>query len=283
MKKWRAFATDTLFIIIGSLIFAVGLQVFSLPSNLLLGGATGIATILYHFFKIPVGLSVMVVNIPLLIASARKMGKAALWRTLYATVLFSASLDTAGIFLNVEYRGDTLLCALFGGLSMGAGLAVVYARDYVTGGTDLLARLLADSVPALSFSRWIFLIDGAIVVLGAAIFKSAEVGMYSTLMIFIYTLVLEEYFSGKTRAKVALIWTDRPETVRQTIYRTLGRGVTFLEGTGGHSGRRIPLLLCAVSDREAALLRAGLRDTDETSFVIILRATEIFGEGFLKL
>ena len=211
MKKWKTFLLDNLCIIGGSLLFALGLQGFSLPSNLLLGGATGLATILYRFWDIPVGLSVMAINIPLFFLCYRQMGRRAFWRTLYATVLFSVLLDVGGMLFTFSYRGDTLLCALFGGLIMGAGLAVVYSRDYVTGGTDLLALFLADKVPVLSFSKWILVIDGSIVLLGAAVFRSVEVGMYSALMIFIYSQVLENYFSGKARAKVALIWSKHPK------------------------------------------------------------------------
>ena len=267
----------------GSLIFAVGLQIFSLPSELLLGGATGIATVVYHLWGLPVGTTVLLVNLPLFVLCWKEMGRRALIRNAYATLLFSAMLDIAGALNYFTYRGDRLLCALFGGLFMGVGLSIVFSRDYVTGGTDLAAQFLARKLPVLSFGKWILVLDSIVVITGAAVFRSVEVGMYSALMIFIYSQVVENYLSGKSRAKVALIWSNDPARTQATIYRVLARGVTLLEATGGHTGKRRELLLCAVSDREAATLRAKLKDVDPDAFIIVLRATEIWGEGFLKL
>lgn len=283
MKKIKEIALDTLCILAGSIIFSVGLNGFSLPSNLLLGGATGVATILHHFFGISVGLSVLLFNIPLFVLCYRDMGRKYMMRTLYATVLFSVSLDVVGIWFPWVYRGDTLLAALFGGLIMGVGLSVVYSRGFVTGGTDLMAVFLTKRFPIFSFSRWILWIDGGIILLGALLFHSIDIGLYSALMVFIYSAVLEQYFSGKSRGKVALILSDKAEEVRGEIYKLLGRGVTFLPAVGGMKGKSGQMLMCAVSDAQANTVRSLLAEIDPSAFVAVLRATEIWGEGFLKL
>lgn len=283
MKKVKTLCKDTFWILAGSMLYSFGLQCFALPNELILGGAGGAATVFYHLWGLPIGLSTVLINLPLLAIAFFVIGHHTLWRTAYATGLFTLSLSVGEWIFSYRFEGDLVISALFGGLIMGVGLAAVYQRDYITGGTELAAQLLVLKVPMLSFGRWIMLLDGLVVLLGTVIFRSIEIGLYSVLMIFVYSLVFDAFLEGRSRGKMAMIITDSPDRVASVIEQTLERGCTRIQGKGTYSGQEKAVLLCALTDRQAAALRGGILQCDSTAFVVMLRATEIWGEGFFKL
>lgn len=283
MEKVKTILKDTLWIILGSGLYSFGLQSFAVPNELILGGAGGAATIFYHLWQLPIGLGAAIINLPLLIIAFFALGRHSLWRTTYATLLFTAVLSAGEWIFTYRFEGDLVISALFGGLIMGLGLAAVYNRDYITGGSDLAAQILALKVPLLPFSKWVMLLDGIVVLGGALVFQSVEIGLYSVLMIFVYTLVFDSFLEGRSKGKMALIITDRPDEVTRVIDQMLERGCTRVQGQGSYSGQDKTVLMCALTDRQAAVLRSGILGCDPSAFVVVLRATEIWGEGFFKL
>ncbi len=280
MKHW---IRDTVWIVCGSLLYSFGMQCFALPGELMLGGAGGIATILYHTLGLPVGLSTALINLPLLAAACFVLGRRALFSAAYGTALFTAVLTVGEQVFTYRFVGDLVIGALFGGLIMGVGLALIYRRDHITGGSDLAARLLCIKCPVLPFGKWMLVLDGSVVLCGMLVFRSVRLVLYSVLMIFVYTLVFDNFLEGRSRGKMAVIITRHPGAVIEEIDRQLGRGCTRLMGQGGYSGAEKDVLLCALTDRQAAGLRVGILARDPQAFVMVLRATEIWGEGFLKL
>lgn len=283
MKKAGNLLKDTVWILLGSGLYSFGLQSFAVPGELIMGGAGGAATIFYHLWDLPIGVGAALINLPLLVIAFVALGRHSLWRTTYATVLFTGVLSVGERLFRYRFEGDPVISALFGGLIMGLGLAAVYHRDYITGGSDLAAQILALKAPVLSFSKWVMLLDGIIVFSGALVFRSVEAGLYSILMIFVYTLVFDSFLEGRSKGKMALIITDHAQAVTEEIGRLLERGCTRLQGQGTYSGKEKTVLLCALTDRQASVLRGGVLQCDPSAFVIVLRATEIWGEGFFKL
>ncbi len=266
----------------GCALYSFGLQCFALPQGWTLGGAGGLATIWYRLWGVPIGLGVVLINIPLLIWGGKVLGGKALWRTAYATFWFSLVLGIGEKVFTYTYDGAPLTATVLGGVIMGAGLTFVYAGDYTTGGSDLAAQILAAQTPILSFGRWMLTLDGAVVLAGSLLSASVESGVYSVLTIFIYTQVFESYFQGRSRGKLALVITAHPEKLLAQISSVLRRGCTKVSARGG-MGSHLEVLLCALSDRQLSLLRREIKALDPSAFVVVLRATEIWGEGFYKL
>lgn len=281
--KQKQFLADTAWIIVGSAVFSVGLECFAVPHELLLGGATGVATVVHHFSGLPIGIGIALINAPLLVWGVIQNGVRRMARTLYATAWFSLVLTVGERLLVFRFRGEVLVSALFGGLIMGIGLSVVFARDYVTGGTDLLALLLTQKFAILSFEKWILVLDTLIVAAGALALRSVTGGLYSALMILVYSLVVGQSFAGRSQGKTLMVITENSEAVKSRLYRLSGRGCTTLYGYGGKNGEEKTVLLCALRDRQLSGARTALREIDPGAFVIVLRATEIWGEGFFAL
>lgn len=182
---------DTFRILLGSMIYSVGLQCFAVPKGLLLGGAGGTATVMYHLWGLPVGVGVALFNLPLLIIAYFTLGGRTLMRTAYATLWFTLTVGVGERLITFAYHGSLTVAAILGGLIMGAGLAIVYAGDYITGGTDLAAQILAKKSPWLTFGRWMLLLDGIIVLGGSLLLGQIQSGLYSVAMIFVYIQVFE--------------------------------------------------------------------------------------------
>ena len=127
------------------------------------------------------------------------------------------------------------------------------------------------------------LLDAVVVLSGALIFRSIQIGLYSVLMIFVYTLVFDNFLEGRSKGKMAIIITEQPQQVIEQIGRVLERGCTHLQGKGSYTQKDKDILMCAVTDRQAALLRSSIAQKDPAAFVMVLRATEIWGEGFFEL
>ena len=142
--------------------YALAINVFLAPNNILLGGFTGVATILNYLFHTPIGTVVFLFNIPLFIAAYRKFGLQFILKTVFATFLVSVLIDVTAPLLPV-YSGDRLLCALFGGILSGTGLGLVFLHGATTGGTDILSKLLRLKFPQMSMGRVVLLLDFLIV------------------------------------------------------------------------------------------------------------------------
>ena len=272
---------DTVAIIIGAIFYAGGLCVFAAPSHMLSGGASGIATVANSFLGIGIGLGTFIVNIPIFIATFFMCGKRYTLRTVYCCFLFSAVIDVFDMLVTFEYAGDKLLCALYGGLLMGAGLYVIMMRSIVTGGSDLLAYLIQRKHPAYSISTLVMVIDGIIVIGGAVCYQSTDSALYSVLLTIILTLTLDTLLRGRSHGGVHFILSEKAEEIVARIDKELERGATIIDAKGSYTGENKKMIMCAVGKRQSGYLRKIVFETDPDAFVIIGNAESVYGNGFV--
>lgn len=263
----------------GGALYAAAVRVFLAPNDILLGGFTGISTVLHHLFGTPIGTVVFLLNIPLLVLAYRKFGAAFLLRTGLATLLSSAFMDLFALFLPV-YTGDRLLGALFGGILGGAGLGLVFLRGATTGGADILSKLLRLKFPQMSMGRLILLLDLAVVLLSFAVYRSFEAVLYSLVAIYVSAQAVDLAQTGLSHDKLLFIVTEKGETAVREIVETLDRGVSVLDVRGGYTGEKRQMLFCAVRASDAARLAKAVRALDDSAFIVISDISDVLGEGF---
>ncbi|HIU35937.1 MAG TPA: YitT family protein [Candidatus Fimenecus excrementigallinarum] len=263
----------------GGALYAAAVRVFLAPNDILLGGFTGISTVLHHLFGTPIGTVVFLLNIPLLVLACRKFGAAFLLRTGLATLLSSAFMDLFALFLPV-YTGDRLLGALFGGILGGAGLGLVFLRGATTGGADILSKLLRLKFPQMSMGRLILLLDLAVVLLSFAVYRSFEAVLYSLVAIYVSAQAVDLAQTGLSHDKLLFIVTEKGETAVREIVETLDRGVSVLDVRGGYTGEKRQMLFCAVRASDAARLAKAVRALDDSAFIVISDISDVLGEGF---
>lgn len=266
-------------IALGSLLGAIAYPLFLVPNHVAPGGLTGLATVLNYLFQLPVGITSLVMNIPLFIIGYRAMGRMFVVRSLVATVLFSVLIDLIPL---PAMTHEPLLGALFGGVLLGAGLGLILRGGATTGGTDMVARMIHNRFQHISVGAILFFIDCCVVAM-AGFFIEAEYALYAFISLYASSKLIDAVMDGLTREKACYVISDEHERVRQEIMAKLDRGVTVLSAEGGYSREKRPVILCVLSAQEVGRLKAIVRSADERAFVFISDAHEVLGEGFRKL
>lgn len=281
MRKinWQELIKDTLALLTGSAVYAVSVASFSAPNEIAPGGLTGIATVINHLTGWPIGTTMLLLNIPIFVLGAKKLGFRFLTKTLVATVLVSVFIDLFALFIPV-YVGDRLLATIYGGVLSGGGLALVFLRGGTTGGADILAKLIHLKYPMLSLGRVFLILDLLVIALATVAFQNFESGLYAVIFIFASSRVIDSMLYGAEQGKVLLVVTNHSEQMANEIFAQLRRGVTFLKAAGGYTNEEKQVLLCAVRRAEAAKLLAVAKSVDTEAFIIVAEAGEILGEGF---
>ena len=261
-------------ILLGCLIGGAAYPMFLVPNNIAPGGLTGAATVLNYLVGVPVGLTSMLMNIPLFIIGYKAMGRVFVLRSLIATVLFSMAIDMIRV---PPVTSDPLLGTLYGGVLLG-----ILRAGATTGGTDMAARMVHKRLPFLSVGMFLFLIDCCVVVL-AGLCVGLNEGLYAMIAIFVSAKLIDMVMAGLSQTKACFIITSACENVTRRVMTELNRGVTHLEARGAYSGTSRPMMLCVLSSQEVSRLKDIVREEDERAFMFVTGAHEALGEGFSKL
>lgn len=266
-------------IVVGSFLGALAYPLFLIPNAIAPGGLTGIATILNHLLGTPVGVTSLVLNIPLFLIGYRAMGRVFAWRSLLSTILFSVLIDLLAVPVLTT---DPLLASLYGGVLAGAGLGLILRGGATTGGSDMAARMVHSRFPHISVGAFLFFID-FMVVLASGFFIQVEYALYAFISIFASSKVIDLVVQGFSTQKACYVISEQHQPIKQALMSQLDRGVTVISAHGGFSGQDKPILLCILSAQEVARLKIIVRMQDEKAFVFITDAHEVLGEGFAKL
>jgi len=282
MRKLFPTLRDFLLIGISSLIQAFSLRVFFVPANLASGGVSGISQLINHFTGWPIGLMVLIGNIPLFLLGWRFLGgRRFAFRTAFAIVTYSLFTDLllktalftehgAATRLIQDLQGDIFLNSLYGAIVSGIGYGLVYRARGTSGGSDILARIL-NNWRGISMTQSYLIVDTA-VILGAGF-----------VTLYVSGLVSETVLEGSGTVRTAMIVTKEAEAVSNRILEELERGITILEGSGAYTGEARPVLYCVITRSEVATLKAIVHEVDPLAFMVIGVAHEALGEGFKPL
>ena len=271
---------DYLLILLGAFVQALALRLFLIPSDLVSGGISGLAQLLNHYTTFPIGMMVLLGNIPIFILGWQYLGgpRFAI-RTILSIVAFSVLTDSLTFFLPTEgVTNDLVLNTLYGGLMLGVGLGIVYRGRGTSGGTDILGRIL-NRYAGITISQ-AYLITDSMVVLGAGFVFGWTKALYGLVLIYVSGLAAEIALQGTNIIRTAIIVTTQTEAIAQAIMDDLERGVTILSGTGGYTGEPRAVIYCTVSRMEINRLKLLVHDLDTKAFMMIGQAQEALGEGF---
>ena len=286
MYKWKKQDIKKLIIeiigtIFGSFVMAVGVSLFLLPNQLSTGGVSGIATITYYLFNIPMGTMIVMINIPLFLFSIYRIGKKFFLKSIIGTVSLSIFID---ILDKIEpLTQDKFLACIYGGLIIGIGTAILLKANSSTGGSDLVSYVAKTYKPTIRTSNTIILIDGAIITLNVIFLKQIEIGLYSAIAIYLMGKIIDILFEGIYFTKLILIISDKTDKIAKEIEEKVPRGTTGLYGKGMYTNKEKIVLMCAASRRDVSKIKMIARKIDPSSFMIITNSREVVGLGFKKI
>jgi len=284
-------------ILLGSLIMAAGYVFFVVPHKIIPGGVYGIAITLHYLFaSLPVGVTALVLNLPLIAWGIHELGPRFGVKTVTGILLTSLNVDLlgwvmghfslAGLAQPIAATGllpaDRLVSCVFGGVCVGTGLALIFRAKATTGGSDIVSNILYKRT-RFPIGQTIILLDALVVCIGAWAAGDPTSVAYSIIVIFVTGRAVDAILDGLRYQKAVFIISARHEEVQEVILRTLRRGGTLLEGAGLFGGERRPVIFSAVSRRELALLQEHVQRIDPQAFITVIDAREILGRGFSPL
>ncbi|MDO7905043.1 YitT family protein [Paenibacillus sp. JX-17] len=271
-------------ILLGAAIYAFGLLYFIIPNELMEGGVTGITVLLNYAFGISPSLSTLVINIPLFLIGWKLLGGR---QIIYTGVGIGALTFFLWLFERLIKQGwidpfrthsDYLLAALYAGVTLGAGLGIVFRFGGTTGGSDIIARIL-NRKTGWSMGQIMLAID--IIIIGSSLFYiPKEKILYTLVAVFIASKVIDFIQEGAYSARAFMIISDHANDIADIITRDMDRGVTIIPAIGAFSKQAKHMAYCVVSRQEIRTLHQIVRSVDPKAFVIINDVHDVHGEGF---
>lgn len=275
LKKYIVEYVET---IVGSFIMAVAVSLFLLPNELSSGGFSGIATIAYYIFHIPMGMTILILNIPLFILAIYKLGKNFFVKTIVGTVGLSVFIDILDKYPAVTE--EKILACVYGGILTGIGTALILKAHSSTGGSDLVTTIIKQYNPKIELGRVLVIIDAGIVAANVIFLKNFEIGLYSAIAIYIMGIMIDVIFEGIFFTKLLFIISDKSEEIAKEIETKVERGVTGLYGKGMYTNSEKLVLICAVRRHDVAIAKNLINSIDKDAFVIVTNSREVLGYGF---
>lgn len=271
--------THIFFEIIGSILIAAAIYNFAVQAAFPMTGFSGIAIILYRLFHFPIGLSTILLNIPVVFLCYRLLGKRFLLSSLRCMLISSIFIDYIAPLFPI-YTGDRLLSALATGVIGGIGYALIYMQYSSTGGIDFIIIAIKAKHPHLTLGKIAFLADIGIILVGGILLRDIDGIIYGMIVNYLFAFVVDKMMYGINAGKLALIITDYGKTISNVIDNCCGRGTTLIKAHGGYQGDAKDMVLCACNNKEMYLVQVAVKFADPNAFLIVLESSEVHGHGF---
>ena len=253
---------------LGCLISAAGIYSFAVAAGIPVTGVAGISAILYRLFGVPMGLSNVLINIPIILCTYKLLGRAFFLRSVYCMILFAISTDYVLPLLPV-YQGDRLLATICAGVVGGIGDALIYMNNSSTGGLDFITMAIKARHPYLAFGNITFAAALAVIVLSGAVFRDVDSIIYGIMFNFLVSTVINKMMFGFTSSMLAMIITDDGAAACAEIDRV--------------ADHPRDVVLCACSNKQLYEIEHAMQALDPGCFIIMLQSNEVHGEGFRQL
>ncbi len=279
--RGKDLALDLLADVTGGFVQAVALHCFINNIDIAPGGASGLAILLNRLTNLPIGTLTFLINIPLLIASWIYLGKEKTIKTLKTVAIMTMILDGFVTPYFPVYFGDKMVSCLFGGVLVGASLAIVFMRGSTTGGGDIAAKLLQKFRPHMQTGKAVMATDLVIILLSMAVFQNIESGLYGLINMVVGTYVIDVILYGMNKSTMITVISPRSTEIAKALMDELERGCTLLKSRGAYRNEEGETLICVLDRKQFYRAKKIVYDIDPRAFMIVSEAQEVYGEGFL--
>lgn len=264
----------------GTLLLALGINLFLLPQKLSTGGVSGIGTVLKYMFNVPLSLTNVIFNFFLFLLGFKMLGKNSVIRTVVGIVFLTVNLEITSYL--PEIHGDRLSALIAGSVFTGLGIGLIIRQGASSGGSDFLALMLNKRFSHIGIAKIIFIIDCFVVIISGIIFRSFEVTVYSLLALYLSSKISDYILTLGENAKSVYIFSEENDKIAKEILIDLQRGVTAIKAKGMYKNSEKEILFCAVTPKELPRIVSLVKEKDENAFLIINDVHKILGEGFKK-
>lgn len=289
-KIWLS-AKDYVFIVIGLLMYSFGFSAFVFPEKVVIGGVTGLSTIIYfltkeHFaFGIPVAVTQYAINIVLLVLAWKRVGRTFVIRTIFgATVLAIGIGAFTPFFTHPLVEGQPFMNVLIGALLCGIGVGIVFVHNGSTGGTDIVAAMVSKHTN-VSFGRMMIYVDICIIGSSYFIFRNLDTTIFGTVFLFLVPIIADNIINSNRQAVQFTVISEHWQKIADTVLTVGHRGCTVVDATGWYSKRPVKMIMVMCRQYESVTIFRIVKSIDEHAFITQSKVNGVYGEGFdtLKL
>ncbi|HDW7633955.1 TPA: YitT family protein [Staphylococcus aureus] len=268
---------DLILVVLGSFIFAAGVNAFIISGNLGEGGVTGLAIILYYAFHISPAITNFLVNAVLIAIGYKFLSKRSMYLTILVTILISIFLSLTESW-QVE-TGNSIVNAIFGGVSVGLGIGVIILAGGTTAGTTILARI-ATKYLDVSTPYALLFFDMIVVAISLTVIPLDKV-LVTVISLYIGTKVMEYVIEGLNTKKAMTNISTNPDKLAKAIDEQIGRGLTILNGHGYYTREEKDVLYVVISKTQVSKAKRLIKQIDKDAFLVIHDVRDVYGNGFL--
>ncbi|HCD19529.1 MAG TPA: hypothetical protein DEQ21_08640 [Macrococcus caseolyticus] len=270
-------AKSIFFVILGSLIFSLAVNVFIIPANLGEGGVTGMSLIFLYKFGWSPAITTLIMNVILLIVGFKFLSK----RSMILTIISIISLS---VFLKLTeplqlHLNEVLVSTIFGGFLIGVGIGMIVLVGGTTAGTTILARI-AHKYLDVNTSYALLFFDLIVVALSLTVIP-VERALLTVLSLYIGTKAMDVMIEGLNPKKAITIISQNPDPIAKMLDEDIGRGVTILNGRGYYSKRETDVLYCVINKLQLTRTKRMIKKIDEQAFVVVHDVRDVLGNGFM--
>ncbi|MBP2626530.1 MAG: putative 5xTM rane YitT family [Firmicutes bacterium] len=275
MKK---FLWKYLWVALGCLIASASINLFLVPHHLLSGGVSGLAIIFYFLFGLPIGLQILLMNIPLIYVAYKLIDKDYAITTIYGTIVFSVAIDATRFLSSFNPLDDPILACITGGIISGVGSGLIFRVNGSAGGLDIVAAVVRKYY-SFNFGVVSFAINCVIMLIAATLF-GLKLAILTLISMFVSANITDKVVEGFNRKKTIFIVSYNTEKLVEVILKEVGRGVTLLDGEGAFTRQEKRVIFVVVSLTQIAQIKLLVQEVDPTAFMIVQDAAEVMGRGF---
>lgn len=280
-RIWKEFKSY-LFITLGLGLGTFGWSAFIIPSEIVGGGLTGIATLLYYSFGWDLGITSLVINIVLISLATKIIGSSFGIKTIYCVIVFSGFLSLYSNLIHEPLVSEKMMAALTGAILAGTGSGLVFTQGGSTGGSDIIA-LIINKYRNFSLGRLLLSIDAIIISCSFPIFRSIETLVYGFMTMAVIAYTVDMVISGTKQTVQFFIFSKKHEELAHHIIHVANRGLTIIPAIGGYTNEEVKVLMVIARKSESAILFRIIKDIDHDAFITMGNVMGVYGNGFDKL
>ncbi|MCR4421678.1 MAG: YitT family protein [Exilispira sp.] len=268
-----------LIIAIGMFINSIGWAVFLIPSKMVGGGVSGISALLFYGFKIPVGLSIIVINGFLVFLGMKIIGSSFGIKTVFGIISLSIFITIIQKFIKGPVVSDTLLSSIIGGIFLGGGIGIAFTSGGSSGGTDIIAMII-NKFWDLAPGKVIFFLDVVIIACSYFLVHSIERIIYGYVTMAVTAYTIDLVLEGSKQSVQLLVVTKASDSIANRITNQIKRGVTLITGKGWYTKQTTDILLILVRKYELQDCLSIIKQEDPQSFISVSSVMGVYGKGF---
>ena len=282
-RKYFNLAKDYVMITFGLFCYAFGFTAFILPEKIVIGSVTGLSSLIHFWLGWNVAITYYAINIILLAIAFRSVGKQFVLRTIMGATIATIFIGVLQpMFPTPIVEQQTFMNVILGAALCGIGLGIVFTHNGSTGGTDIIAAMVA-KYSTVSFGRTMMYCDVFIICSSYFLFHSIDKIVYGLIFMLIYSVAADRVINNTRQSVQFQIISKKWQEIADNVIKEAHRGCTILDGTGWYTKDPVKILMVMCRKHESVNIFRIIKETDREAIITQSNVNGVYGFGFDEL